>query len=401
MRGHLHALRGGRGILVGSYSTGFILCCSETHPLPYMPTRPFRVNAGALHSYVLGPENRTNYLSELRSGSTTLAVNAEGRTRRVVVGRAKLESRPLLTITARSAEGVVVSLTVQDDWHVRVLGPGGKVLNVTELRQGDELLGHLATDQRHVGYPIGEFCRRPDGRRHAGPRRGTARRPPGELPYLVHGDDTQRRAAVRDAVNFEAAVFAEHGIGEGSTVMLQTPPSYTQVEVVLALWRLGAQVMLLDHRLKASEVEALRASCRPQFMVDTGTAGRSPLGFEARYELVTTRRADGRPAATDHRLVQFSSGSTGLPKVIGRTAESLAAEIERFSRIEGMPVRGERVLLLSSTAHSFGLIAGCCTPWRRASRWSSRGGCRRATSWPPPNGTTCTRCSARPSTTNC
>jgi 3-amino-4-hydroxybenzoic acid synthase len=147
------------GILVGSYSTGFILCCSETHPLPYMPTRPFRVNAGALHSYVLGPRNRTNYLSELRSGSTTLAVNADGRTRRVVVGRAKMESRPLLTITARSADGVAVSLTVQDDWHVRVLGPGGKVLNVTELRAGDELLGYLATDQRHVGYPIGEFCK--------------------------------------------------------------------------------------------------------------------------------------------------------------------------------------------------------------------------------------------------
>jgi 3-amino-4-hydroxybenzoic acid synthase len=147
------------GILVGSYSTGFVLCCSETHPLPYMPTRPFRVNAGALHSYVLGPGNRTNYLSELRSGSTTLAVDAEGRTRRIVVGRAKMESRPLLTITARSADGTVVSLTVQDDWHVRVLGPGGKVLNVTELRGGDELLGYLATDQRHVGYPIGEFCK--------------------------------------------------------------------------------------------------------------------------------------------------------------------------------------------------------------------------------------------------
>jgi 3-amino-4-hydroxybenzoic acid synthase len=147
------------GILVGSYSTGFVLCCSETHPLPYMPTRPFRVNAGALHSYVLGPGNRTNYLSELGSGSTVLAVDSDGRTRRVVVGRAKLESRPLLTITAHSGDGVVVSLTVQDDWHVRVLGPGAKVRNVTELQNGDELLGYLATDQRHVGIPIGEFCR--------------------------------------------------------------------------------------------------------------------------------------------------------------------------------------------------------------------------------------------------
>ncbi|GLY52113.1 3-dehydroquinate synthase II [Lentzea sp. NBRC 102530] len=147
------------GILVGSFSSGFVLCCSETHPLPYMPTRPFRVNAGALHSYVLGPGNRTNYLSELRSGSKVLAVNADGRTRELTVGRAKLESRPMLTITARSPEGVVVDLMVQDDWHVRVLGPGGEVRNVTELRPGDELLGHIATEQRHVGLPIGEFCK--------------------------------------------------------------------------------------------------------------------------------------------------------------------------------------------------------------------------------------------------
>ncbi|MGC9544076.1 3-dehydroquinate synthase II family protein [Streptomyces sp. UG1] len=147
------------GILVGSYSSGFVLCCSETHPLPYMPTRPFRVNAGALHSYTLGPDNRTNYLSEVGSGTALLAVGADGRTRRVVVGRAKLESRPLLEIRTHAEDGRLVSLTVQDDWHVRLLGPGGKVLNVTELQPGDELLGYLATDKRHVGLPIGEFCK--------------------------------------------------------------------------------------------------------------------------------------------------------------------------------------------------------------------------------------------------
>jgi 3-amino-4-hydroxybenzoic acid synthase len=146
------------GILVGSYSHGFILCSSETHPLPYMPTRPFRVNAGALHSYVFGQDNRTNYLSELQAGSTVLAVGADGRTRRIVVGRIKLESRPLLTIRAHSEDGVQVCLIVQDDWHVRVLGPGGSVHNVTELKPGDQLLGYVATDQRHVGWPVGEFC---------------------------------------------------------------------------------------------------------------------------------------------------------------------------------------------------------------------------------------------------
>ncbi|UQA97261.1 3-dehydroquinate synthase II family protein [Streptomyces halobius] len=146
------------GILVGSYSHGFILCSSETHPLPYMPTRPFRVNAGALQSYVLGTDNRTNYLSELGAGDTALAVSTTGRTRRVVVGRVKLESRPLLTIKTRADDGTLVSLAVQDDWHVRVLGPGDAVRNVTELTQGDQLMGYLATDQRHVGWPVGEFC---------------------------------------------------------------------------------------------------------------------------------------------------------------------------------------------------------------------------------------------------
>ncbi|MFE2674404.1 AMP-binding protein, partial [Streptomyces hygroscopicus] len=181
---------------------------------------------------------------------------------------------------------------------------------------------------------------------------------PGELPYLVHGEHPVSRAEVRDAVAREADVFAGHGVGEGRTVMLRIPPSFTQIEVLFALWRLGAQVMLVDHRLKPSEVDALRSVCHPQFMVSAGTAGRSPLRFEPRYEVVTSRCPGGRAAATAHRLVQFSSGSTGLPKVIGRTADSLAAEIDRFTRIEGMPAPGERVLLLSSTAHSFGLIAG-------------------------------------------
>jgi 3-amino-4-hydroxybenzoic acid synthase len=146
------------GILVGSYSKGMILCVSETHPLPYMPTRPFRVNAGAIHSYTLSANGRTRYLSELGAGSQVLAVDTKGRTRTVTVGRVKIESRPLLSIDAVSADGVVVNLILQDDWHVRVLGPGSAVLNSTQLKPGDRLLGYLPTEDRHVGYPINEFC---------------------------------------------------------------------------------------------------------------------------------------------------------------------------------------------------------------------------------------------------
>lgn len=147
------------GILVGSHSKGMMLCVSETHPLPYMPTRPFRVNAGAIHSYTLSTDGRTNYLSDLRSGSRVLAVDVKGQTRVVTVGRVKIESRPMLQIDAAAPDGTLVNLILQDDWHVRLLGPGGTVLNSTELQPGDKLLGHLLVEDRHVGYPIKEFCR--------------------------------------------------------------------------------------------------------------------------------------------------------------------------------------------------------------------------------------------------
>lgn len=179
-----------------------------------------------------------------------------------------------------------------------------------------------------------------------------------ELPYLTHRQETVTRGELRNRMAGQAAVFAGCGVGAGSTVGLRTPPSFTQVEVLLALWQLGAQVLLFDFRLKPAEVAALRATCRPQFMVSAGTNVRATFGFRSEYEVITERQAGGRPAGTDHRLVQFSSGSTGRPKVIGRTARSLAAEVDRFTRIPGMPGAGDRLLLLSSTAHSFGLIAG-------------------------------------------
>lgn len=150
--------RQNEGILVGSHSQGMILCVSETHPLPYMPTRPFRVNAGALHSYTLSANGRTHYLSELKAGSKVLAVDTDGRTRLVTVGRAKIETRPLLSIDAVAPDGRTVNLILQDDWHVRVLGPGAAVLNCTELTPGTKLLGFMPTEKRHVGYPIDEFC---------------------------------------------------------------------------------------------------------------------------------------------------------------------------------------------------------------------------------------------------
>lgn len=62
----------------------------------YINSRPFRVNAGAVHAYAQAPGGKTAYLSELRSGSEVLVADAAGRTRTAVVGRCKVEVRPMV-----------------------------------------------------------------------------------------------------------------------------------------------------------------------------------------------------------------------------------------------------------------------------------------------------------------
>lgn len=143
------------GMLVGSTSAGGILVCSETHYLPYMNLRPFRVNAGAVHSYIWMPDDTAGYLTELAAGSRVICVNVTGQTRELTVGRIKIEARPLLLIKGKSGN-TELNVIVQDDWHIRVMGADGKPKNATLIRPGDELLCHLAGPGRHVGIAINE-----------------------------------------------------------------------------------------------------------------------------------------------------------------------------------------------------------------------------------------------------
>jgi 3-dehydroquinate synthase class II len=160
------------GMIVGSTGWGGIFVCSETHSLPHMNLREFRVNAGGVHSYVWGPNNVALYLSELQAGCRALAVDVEGRTRVVTVGRVKTERRPLLLIRARlrpeDPSEAYIKTFLQNDWHVRVMGADRKVRNSTLLRPGDRLLAFADEPGRHTGVRISESI----VEKHAGVVRG-------------------------------------------------------------------------------------------------------------------------------------------------------------------------------------------------------------------------------------
>ncbi|MEC5144149.1 3-dehydroquinate synthase II [Chitinophaga sp. 212800010-3] len=148
-------LRQNEGMLIGSTSDGGLLVSSETHYLPYMDLRPFRVNAGAVHSYIWCPDSKTAYITELKGGSRVTCVDTEGNTREVVVGRVKTEVRPLLKIEVM-AENRLINAFVQDDWHIRIFGGKGEPLNASCIKEGDELLAYICERGRHVGIKIDE-----------------------------------------------------------------------------------------------------------------------------------------------------------------------------------------------------------------------------------------------------
>lgn len=143
------------GMLVGSTSQGGLLCCPEVFYLPYMELRPFRVNAGGVHSYIFNVNN-TDYLSELKAGSSVMVVNAAGKVKKYPVGRIKTEIRPLRLIEAEFEGGKKVNVIMQDDWHVRIYSDKVTPLNITELKPGDTVLGYLTEPGRHVGIKVDE-----------------------------------------------------------------------------------------------------------------------------------------------------------------------------------------------------------------------------------------------------
>mmetsp|Transcript_972 Transcript_972/g.1888 ORF Transcript_972/g.1888 Transcript_972/m.1888 type:complete len:399 (+) Transcript_972:23-1219(+) len=87
------------GCWIGSSAKLMALVLSEAAASTYVPTRPFRINAGPVHSYICMADNSTKYLCELQAGDQVLVFNSvTGTSRGVAVGRLKQEVRPCVLI---------------------------------------------------------------------------------------------------------------------------------------------------------------------------------------------------------------------------------------------------------------------------------------------------------------
>ena len=148
-------LRPGEGLLVGSSAAFLFHVASEAVGSRFSRPRPFRVNAGAAHSYVLLSDGSTRYLSELSPGDAVVAAEPNGAARSVRVGRLKVERRPLLLVEGeRQAQRPTVFL--QEAETVRVSLESGLRLAVTELAAGARVVGVSLPAARHLGVVVDE-----------------------------------------------------------------------------------------------------------------------------------------------------------------------------------------------------------------------------------------------------
>jgi len=146
----------GQGMLVGNSAAFTFLVNAETQHNDYVAPRPFRVNAGAVHAYAVMPEDKTSYLEELRSGNEILIVNHTGTVEIAVIGRVKVEKRPMLLIKAVLDDGTEGAVFLQNAETINLVRPDGEPVSVVALRKGDKVLCRKDTAGRHFGIRISE-----------------------------------------------------------------------------------------------------------------------------------------------------------------------------------------------------------------------------------------------------
>ncbi|WP_225333389.1 3-dehydroquinate synthase II [Halomicrobium urmianum] len=143
------------GMLVGSMSRGLFFVHAETAESPYVASRPFRVNAGAVHAYVRTPDGGTKYLSEVGSGDEVQIVDENGNTREAIVGRAKIEKRPMFRVQAETEEGDRIETLIQNAETIKMHTKEGRTA-ITDVDEGDELLVYTEDAARHFGEKVEE-----------------------------------------------------------------------------------------------------------------------------------------------------------------------------------------------------------------------------------------------------
>ncbi|MFB5763587.1 class I adenylate-forming enzyme family protein [Paenibacillus medicaginis] len=175
-----------------------------------------------------------------------------------------------------------------------------------------------------------------------------------ENPFILYGTERILYAELHDEIEKLSKYLEVNGISEGDLIAVKLPSSYTLIYMLLALWKQGASVFLMDTRLKQNEVELLFERVRPKFFIKNEDL--LSIGSISKLDILIERIS--KPAhIVEAPLLLSTSGSTGHPKIVGRSFESIYKEIIRYTASPNSVKTEDVVMILSPITFSYGVMS--------------------------------------------
>ncbi|MFC8517181.1 class I adenylate-forming enzyme family protein [Streptomyces sp. NPDC057257] len=177
-----------------------------------------------------------------------------------------------------------------------------------------------------------------------------------ERAALVFEDREYGRTELTALADGLAKRLARRGVGAGDRVALMSSNRPEFVLAVLAVWRLGAAVVLLSPAWKRGEVEHALEITRPAHAIGDHPVLRGLMPMLHLDEPIEPGHGDEVPydPQADAVLV-FSSGTTGMPKAVRHTHGSLAAAVHHWREALGL-TSADRIQIATPPSHILGLL---------------------------------------------
>jgi acyl-CoA synthetase (AMP-forming)/AMP-acid ligase II len=202
--------------------------------------------------------------------------------------------------------------------------------------------------------------------------RGAARHP--DAPALVAPDGVLTYLALAHAVDGAAAALHDLGVRAGDRVLVVNENCAAALVLALATTCLDAWPVLLNARLSAREIEAIRAHCAPRRVLFTtavsvdaarhaerlgGQAlalpGLAPVAVGPLDARAAVEQVTGDPSRQVAALI-YTTGTTGAPKGVLLSHRNLL-----FAAVTGATIRrlgpGDRSYAALPISHVFGLAS--------------------------------------------